>query len=108
SRVDALVSVNSTGRTESNSNAHFVDWAYRTHRYDLCWNLRVRIEPGDSLTLAEARDLSQKSSLLVYSGTDSATVKHASADRPIVMLSRGTARHQCEIGYLRKYCKIEE
>jgi molecular chaperone HtpG len=60
------------------------------------------------LTLGEARDLSQKSSLLIYSGTDPATVKHASADRPIVMLSRSPARHQCEIGYLRKYCRIEE
>lgn len=107
-RVDEFVSVHLSERTESNSNAHFVEWAYRTHRYDLCSNLRVRIEPGDSLTLGEARDLSVKSSLLVYSGTDSATVKHASADRPILMLSRGSARHQCEIGYLRKYCKIEE
>ncbi|MGA3294673.1 MAG: ATP-binding protein [Candidatus Acidiferrales bacterium] len=107
-RVDEFVSIHLAGRPESNASAHFVEWAYRSHRYDLCSNLRIRIEPGDSLTLGEARDLSQKSPLLVYAGTDSATVKHASADRPIVMLSRGGARNQCEIGYLRKYCKIEE
>jgi molecular chaperone HtpG len=107
-RLDEFVSIHLAGRPESNANAHFVEWAYRSHRYDLCSNLRIRIEPGDSLTLGEARDLSQKSPLLVYAGTDSATVKHASADRPIVMLSRGGARNQCEIGYLRKYCKIEE
>jgi molecular chaperone HtpG len=54
------------------------------------------------------RDRSQKSAVLVYSGTDQATVKHASEDRPIVMLSRGGTRSQCELGYLRKFCKIEE
>jgi molecular chaperone HtpG len=107
-KVDEFVSVHLAARPESNSNARFVDWACRSRRFDLCSNLRVRIEPGESLTLGEARELSQKSSLLVYSGTDSATVKHASADRPIVMLSRGSTRNQCEIGYLRTYCKIEE
>jgi len=107
-RLDEFASAHIAARPESNVNGRFVEWAARARRYDLCGNLRVRIEPGESLTLQEARDLSQTSPLLVYFGTDSETIKHASSDRPIIMLSRGSARQQCEIGYLRNYCKIDE
>lgn len=107
-RVDEFVSVHLASRPESNANSHFVTWAAKRRRYDLCSQLRVRIEPGDSLPLHEVRDLSSQSAMLVYSGTDATTVKHASEDRPIIMLSRGSPRHECELGYLRKYCKIEE
>lgn len=107
-RVDDFVSLHLAERPEANANAAFVDWIARRHRYDLCSFLRVRIEPGESLTLKEVLNRSQESPMLVYSGTDPATVKHASEDRPIIMLSRNAPRNQCELGYLRKFCKIEE
>ena len=106
--VDEFVSLKLSDRFESNSNAYFVNWASQHRRYDLCSHLRVRIEPGDSLELHEVRERSQQAGYLVYSGKDSATIQHASEDRPIIMLSRGEPRRNCEISYLREYCKIEE
>jgi molecular chaperone HtpG len=104
--VDDLISARLATRPESNVNSFFVAWAARKRRYDLCGHLRVRLEPGDSLSLDEVR--LRSAPVLVYSGNDPATVKHASEDRPIVMLTRGSPRRECELSYLRKYCKIEE
>ena len=107
-RVDEFVSIHLAQRPESNSNADFVTWAAKRQRFDLCSHLRVRMEPGDSLPLHEARGRSEARPLLVYGGTDAATIAHASEDRPIIMLSSGSHRRECEIGYLKTYCKIEE
>jgi molecular chaperone HtpG len=107
-RVDEFVSLHLADRAESNANSYFVAWVAKRRRYDLCSHLRVRIEPGETMALHELRESSQQSPALVYAGTDSATAKHASEDRPIIMLSRGSPRRDCEISYLRKYCNIEE
>ena len=107
-RIDEFVSIHLATRPESNANAHFVTWAAMKRRFDLCSHLRVRMEPGDSLTLHEAKERSQHSPLLVYGGGDPATVAHASEDKPIVVLSKGSARRKCEMGYLRQYCRMEE
>ena len=106
--MEDFVSFQLATRPESNVNNYFVAWALRHRRFDLCSNLRVRIEPGDSLILNEAKERSQKSVLLVYAGADAATMKHASEERPIVLPSRGSPRRECEFGYLRQFCKIEE
>jgi molecular chaperone HtpG len=107
-RVDELVSIHLGTKTESNVNAYFVSWAHQRKRYDLCSFLRVRIEPNDSKTLQEVRVSSATNPILVYPGVDPSTIQHASEDKPIVMLSRGNPRRECEIQYLRKYCKITE
>jgi molecular chaperone HtpG len=107
-RVEDFVSFQLATRPESNVNNYFVAWVLKHRRFDLCSNLRVRIEPGDSLILNEAKERSQKSALLVYAGTDAATMQHASEERPIVLPSRGSPRRECEFGYLRQFCKIEE
>jgi molecular chaperone HtpG len=107
-RVDECVSLQLSNRPESNANSFFVTWVAKRQRYDLCSHLRVRKEPGESLSLLEVRAQSQQMSFLVYPGNDNTTIQHASADRPIIMLSRDTQRRSCEINYLRNYCKIEE
>lgn len=108
-RIDELVSENLGKRPESNANSHFVRWANKRGRYELCSHLRVRIEPGNSnVALHEVRDRSQQVPVLVYLGNDPATVKHASEEKPIVMLSQGSPRRDCEIQYLRRFCKLEE
>lgn len=107
-RVDEFVSLHLAQRPESNANAEFVTWAARKRRFDLCSHLRVRMEPGESLALHEARSRSQVKPLLVYNGSDAAIIAHATEDRPIVLLSRASSRHECEMGYLTTYCKIEE
>ena len=108
SRIDEFVSENLGNRFESNANSHFVRWAHRRGRHDLCSYLRVRIEPGDSLTLREVCDRSKHAPVLVYSGNDPATLKLASEEKQIIVLSQGSPRRDCEIQYLRKFCKIEE
>ena len=107
-RVDEFVSLKLGTRFESNANAYFVKWVSQHQRYDLCSHLRVRVEPGDSLELHEVQERFKQVGCLVYSGNDSATIQHASKDRPIIMLSRNDPRRNCEISYLRKYCNIEE
>lgn len=108
SGVEEFVSLRLAARPESNASAPFVAWAAKRRRYDLCANLRVRMEPGDTVPLHEIRTRSKEAPVLVYSGTDRATVEHASEDRPIVMPTRGSPRRDCELQYLRKYCNIEE
>ncbi|MCY4284747.1 MAG: ATP-binding protein [Thiotrichales bacterium] len=107
SGVEEFVSLQLAERPESNASAPFVAWAAKRRRFNLCSNLRVRMEPGDSLPLHEIRKQSRKAPVLVYLGTDRATVEHASEDRPIVIPTRGSPRRDCEVQYLRKYCKIE-
>lgn len=108
SGVDEFVSLRLAERPESNASAPFVAWAANRGRFDLCSNLRVRMEPGDAVPLHEIRRQSEKAPVLVYSGTDRATVEHASEDRPIIMPTRGSPRRDCEIQFLRQYCRIEE
>ena len=107
-RVDEFVSLHLSQRPESNASTPFIAWAAKRRRYDLCLNLRIRVEPGDTLPLHVVKSQSERIPVLVYSGTDSATIKHASEDRPIIMLARRSPRRDCEINYLRQYCKIEE
>lgn len=105
--VENHVSELLAGRPESNASSPFVNWAHRHKRYDLCSYLRARVEPGDSEVLYNIKKLSERKPVLIYSGNDAATIKHASEDRPIVMLSRAADRRQCELGYLQAFCKIE-
>ena len=107
-RIDECVSLQLSNRPESNVNTYFVNWVAQRCKYELCSYLRVRLEPDDSLTLREVKEFSQTSPYLAYSGMDNKILQHASADRPIIMLSRESQRRNCEINYLRKYCKIEE
>lgn len=106
--VDDYVSIKLADRPESNASTPFVQWAAKRGRWDLCGHLRVRIEPGETATLIEVAKRSQVTPLLVYSGTDQATMKHASDDRPLIVVSRGSPRQQVELNYLRNFCKIEE
>ena len=108
SGVDEFVSLQLAQRPESNASTPFVAWAAKRRRFDLCSNLRVRMEPGDALPLHEIKKESEKAPVLVYTGTDRATVEHASEDRPIIMPTRGSPRRDCEINFLRKHCRIEE
>jgi len=108
SGIDEFVSLRLAERPESNASAPFVAWVAARKRFDLCSNLRVRMEPGDPVPLHDIKGQSAGTSVLVYSGTDRATDEHASEDRPIIMPTRGAPRRDCELQYLRKYCRIEE
>ena len=108
SPIDDYVSSKLAERPESNANTPFVQWAANRDRWDLCGHLRICIEPGDLATLIEIAERSEATPFLVYSGTDQTTMKHASADRPLIVVSRGSPRHTVELKYLQNRCKIEE
>lgn len=107
SGVDEFVSIQLAQQPASNASAPFVAWAKKRRRFDLCGNLRVRMEPEDELPLHEIKKRSQKTPVLVYFGMDRATIKHASEDSPIVIPARGSPRRDCEVNYLQKFCKVE-
>ena len=68
--LDALVSTHLAVRPEANVSQPFINWVSSHQRWDLCGQLRARIEPGDSSTLAELARVSGSQPLLVYGGTD--------------------------------------
>lgn len=108
SPIDDFVSLKLAERIESNANAAFVSWAGSRGRWDLCGNLRVRIEPGDSATLAEVCSRSQQVPAIVYPGNDASTIALASAERPMILLSRGSPRRDMELLYLRNRGRVSE
>jgi len=108
SAVDDFVSPRLAERPESNSNAYFVGWIRQRGRYDLCGHLQVRVEPDTSLSLADVRVKSQTTPILLYAGAAQSIIKHASSERPLVVLSRQSPRRDCELSFLKKYCKIQE
>jgi molecular chaperone HtpG len=108
SPIDEFVSLKLAERVESNANAAFVNWAGSRGRWDLCGNLRVRIEPGDSATLTDVCSRSQEVQLIVYPGSDASVIALASIERPMVLLSRGSPRRDMELAYLRNRGKISE
>lgn len=105
--LDALISQHLAARPEANVSQPFINWVASHRRWDLAGELRARIEPGDSATLRELAELSKTRPILVYAGADTATMKHASSERPVVQLARNQQRRQCEQGYLAVYGKTE-
>lgn len=106
--IDALISEHLANRPEANNNQAFINWVASKNRWDLCGQLRARIEPGDSANLSDLAEMSKKQPLLVYAGGDPGTLQHASIERPLVQLARNAQRRQCEREYLSRYGNIEE
>lgn len=106
--IDEFVSMKLSERPESNANAHFVNWAASRGRWDLCGHLRVRVEPGETATLLDVCARFHESEFIVYAGNDSAMIGLATAERPMVVLSRGSPRNNMELTFLRNRGKISE
>lgn len=105
--LDRLISERLAERPEANNSQAFINWVAAHRTWALAGQLRARIEPGDSATLMSLGERSQTTPLLVYSGTDPATMSLASVERPLVQLARNSQRRMCEQGYLNNYGKIE-
>lgn len=105
--VDALISQHLAERPEANVSQPFINWVSAHNKWDWCGMLRARVEPGDSATLQALAARSQTTPLLVYGGSDTATMGHASAERPVVQLARNTQRRLCEQNYLSRQGRIE-
>ncbi|MEI8354629.1 MAG: ATP-binding protein [Deltaproteobacteria bacterium] len=107
-RIDDFVSIRFSQHQESDSNTLFMNWVIQRNRFDLCENLRINQTPGAPVTLKEVSQLSELNPFLIYGGADQTTLALASEDRPLLVLARSNPRRQCEISYLRSYCRIEE
>jgi len=105
--VDALISQHLAERPEANVSQPFINWVSAHQKWDWCGMLRARVEPGDSATLQALAVRSQTTPLLVYGGNDTATMGHASAERPVVQLARNAQRRLCEQNYLSGHGQIE-
>ncbi|CAE6732657.1 ATP-binding protein [Paraburkholderia nemoris] len=106
--IDEFVSLKLAERPESNANAQFVAWAASRGRWDLCGQLRVRIEPAESASLQVVCARSHELPVIVYAGNDPSTIALASAERPMVLLSRGSPRKDMELAFLRNRGNISE
>lgn len=105
--LDALISEHLASRPEANNSQAFINWTASHKRWDLCGQLRARIEPGDSAILSELAEASKSKPLLIYAGSDPGTLQHASSERPLVQLARNAQRRQCEQEYLSRYGCVE-
>ncbi|MGP1396729.1 MAG: ATP-binding protein [Inquilinaceae bacterium] len=105
--LDMLISKRLSERPEANVSQSFINWVAAHQRWGWCGMLRVRVEPGDSEKLKDLVTVSSGKPLLVYSGNDPGTMSHASAERPVVQLSRNAQRRQCEKNYLSTYSQVE-
>ena len=107
--VDSYVSVALAARPEADSSSPFIQWVNSHKRYDLCGMLRMNVHPGDRTPLDEIRIRSQVVPMSVYDGSDQTVIaSYSSEDRPLLIYSRQNPRKQCEIGYLNRFCKVEQ
>lgn len=107
--IDTFVSQQISARRESDLNTGFMEWVRQHGRYDLCGNLRARIEPSSRRRqLSQLQEDSAAKPLLVYAGNDAAIIESvATDDTPLVVLATQNPRRQCEIEYLNQYCETE-
>jgi molecular chaperone HtpG len=108
--VDEAVSLALAGRPEADQSTSFMQWVRSHGRYDLCGELKIRVEPGSqSIPLKDISERSRKAPVLVYAGADKAIMDTvASDDAPLVVIATGSPRRQCESHYLTEYCETEQ
>jgi molecular chaperone HtpG len=108
SQVDRFVSEKIAATLLANVNTSFMEWAYRNSRYDLCSNLRIRLEPNSqSMLLGDIRQLSKTIKYNYFEGSDIETIEQLTTnDSPLIVLSMGQPRRRCEQAYLTKYCNV--
>jgi molecular chaperone HtpG len=110
STVDRVAAETLATRSESNGNLHFMTWVANHGRYELCGNLRIRLEPGDrDIKLSDIKRQSHVQPAHLYTGSESSLIKaYATEDSALLVLSARSPRRQCELEYLRRFCVIEQ
>jgi molecular chaperone HtpG len=108
--IEAFVSLQLAASEFSNDNQGFIAWAASNGRFDLCRNLVVRIEPhAQKVTLSELQTRPDLGKMQYYIGNDTSVVRQAaSEDSPLVVLSRDGNRRNCELGFINKFCPIQQ
>jgi len=105
---DAYVSEQIAKTQLSNFNTSFMDWAAKNNRYELCSNLKIRVEPDNqSMTLNEVRNTSKGSPLNYYDGSDKAMIEaFATDEKRLVVVSSSQPRRRCELSFFSSHCQM--
>jgi len=72
------------------------------------WRITGDFGSGKSSFALVLANLLSRSATELPKANDSTTISHASEERPMILLSRGSPRRDCEIAFLRQHAKIEE
>lgn len=109
SEIDLFTSIMLSERPECDSSTPFMNWVNSHRRFNLCGNLKISIQPGERTSLNEIARMTAESILPLYGGTDTSVItSYASEDKPLLLLARNNPRRQCEIGYLKEFCKTSD
>lgn len=109
SDIDSFASSLIAARPEADSSTPFMQWVAAHHKYDFCRNLKISVSPGERICLGEVVLLTADQPLPVYAGSDPAVISsYSSEDRPLLLLAKSNPRRQCELGFLKKYCKTSD
>ncbi len=111
SEIERFCSEELASRPEANSSTPFMTWVTHQKRYELCGQLRMRVEPLQPMPLSEIAERTggSRPAMLLYAGNEQSVISHyASEDRPLLVLAGTQPRRQCEEEFLRRYAKTEE
>jgi molecular chaperone HtpG len=109
SDVDVFASISLSGRPESDSSTPFMQWVASHHRFDLCGNLKILLQPGERTSLRDIVSITAQTPLPLYGGADQAVItSYSSEDRPLLLLARTNPRRQCEQGFIKQFCQTAD
>ena len=107
--VEKYVCEKLADRSECDSSIPFMQWVLNNNRYDLCKNLKMRIEPGDKILLSDVVTKTEKKTYHTYRGNDQEIIRTFSGeDNPLLIHATTNPRFNCEQQYLMKYCKTKK
>lgn len=99
SALDEVVSQIACGHAASLSNDSFLRWIASRGKFSLCGPLLVTVRPTGAEETLEA--VASRGGVRYYGGRDTSLIEtYASEEQPLVILSRGRPRRDCERGYL--------
>ena len=107
--LDEQVALALAGTPAADQSTALMQWIRAHQRYDLCDELRIRVEPDDGrMRLADLRAASEDSTVLTYAGSDQAIIDAVSSDESqLVVIATTNPRRDCEMAYLERYCQQE-
>ena len=85
-----------------------MEWVSRHSRFDLCGNMKIRVEPGNrSVKLSDLA--AQSTALRYYDGQDSTLIEaYASDETPLILVSVRQPRRKCETAYLERHTSAKK
>lgn len=92
-----------------NKSLPFMSRILSTGKILLANKLKVKVEPGQEMTLEELKEHSQKRKYNYYEGNDQTIIEtYGTPDTPLIVLSRSSPRRQLESSFIQQFCKVEK